>query len=143
MSFKLYIFLVFLACLFLFTPMWEGACVAITCLICVCAPMSTFNYKSWKKSQKRSKKSLSFAIVSMEQQKNNFRIINSIFLKDSLRRVFKKLSVAFDAMPTESTYNWDTSSSSCTAPHHPSSAAGVYVTNPLYSHMSCNINHRD
>ena len=133
MSLRLYIFLVFLAFLFLFTPMWEGACVAITCLICVCAPMATLNYKSWKKSQKRSKKSLSFAIVNIGQQKNNFKTINSIFLKDSLRRFFKKLSIAFDGMPAKSTSHvsdWDISRSSFND--------DCYY-HPAYRSMSCNI----
>ena len=137
MSFRFYIFLVFLAIIFLFTPMWEGACIAIACLVCVCIPMATFNYKSWKKSQKRSKKSLSFAILSMEQQKNNFRIINSVFLKGPFRKFFKKLSIIFDATPIKSTFiNQDTSSSSY-------DYQCVVVTNPAFRNHFTNIYHKD
>ena len=82
-------------------------------------------------------KSLASGMKSLKVQKENFKIINSIFRFSSLvRRILKKLSIMYDDLYVERKMT--------TLPNNEftkirSSDLNPYVHSPIYSHMSCNI----
>ena len=137
MVFKLYIAVVSAAIISLFTPLWGAGFFIVPFLIFLILPVGLFNYRSWRKSQRCPKKSLSFGLISMETQKQNFKAINFVFSKCSfLQRFFKRMSITFDGMPAA--INQSGASESDCPPLN-----NDYRYNSAYDSMSCNIYNTD
>jgi len=117
MAFRGYMLLLLASLIVLFTRCWIVGAAGILFTIILWPITGINNYKSWKKSNSKVKRSLSFGMKSIIIQKQNFKAIDFVFSKIPLLQIFnksffKKMSVVFDDMHvkresnrTRSTFN--------------------------------------
>ena len=96
MFFRIYILTIICGLGLLFTDLWFAGALILIWFISIPIRGISF-YKKWKKNLEVESKSLSFGFKSLEKQKTNFRLINSVCGElTTFKMLLKKLSLLLD-----------------------------------------------
>ena len=140
MVFRTYIIFVITFIVLLFTNLKFLGVAGIVLLIFILSSMLS-NYLQWKNNLLNQNTSINARIKSIQVQKENFRIIESIFGAYSIATFLKKFSIVMDDIHTNrpSTLYDSNEELELNNENHKDD----YIINPSYSSYSANIFYRD